>query len=74
MAGASANLVWIDLEMTGLDAERCHILEIATIVTDSNLEVVSEGPNLVVHADEAALETLSDWSRESDVVDVVLKQ
>ena len=57
-------LVWIDLEMTGLDPERCHILEIATIVTDGDLETIAEGPNLVVHQDEVALETLSDWSRE----------
>ena len=57
-------LVWIDLEMTGLDPDRCHILEIATVVTDADLEVLAEGPDLVVHQDEVALETLSDWSRE----------
>lgn len=57
-------LVWIDLEMTGLDHEACHIIEIATIVTSSELEILAEGPSLVVHQDEAALETLSDWSRE----------
>jgi oligoribonuclease len=54
----------MDLEMTGLDPDRCHILEIATLVTDDDLEIVAEGPDLVVHQDEAALETLSDWSRE----------
>jgi oligoribonuclease len=48
-------LVWIDLEMTGLDPERCTIVEIASIVTDSNLELVAEGPDLVVHATEEAL-------------------
>jgi oligoribonuclease len=58
------NLVWIDLEMTGLDPDRCHILEIATIVTDEDLRVLAEGPDLVVHADEEALGTLSAWSRE----------
>ena len=48
-------LVWIDMEMTGLDPATCVVLEIATIVTDSNLDVVAEGPELVVHATEADL-------------------
>jgi oligoribonuclease len=48
-------LVWIDLERTGLDPETCTIVEIATIVTDSNLTIVAEGPDLVIHADDAAL-------------------
>jgi oligoribonuclease len=59
-----APLVWIDLEMTGLDPDRCHVLEIATVVTDGNLEVIEEGPDIVIRHDEAALSTLSDWSRE----------
>jgi oligoribonuclease len=57
-------LVWIDLEMTGLDPDRCHILEIASLVTDSGLQVLATGPNLVIHQGEAELATLSDWSRE----------
>jgi len=61
---AADRLVWIDLEMTGLDPDCCHILEIATVVTDSQLEIVAEGPVLVICQDEAAMETLSDWSRE----------
>jgi len=48
-------LVWMDLEMTGLDHTRDLIVEIATIVTDDELRVVAEGPDLVVHADDAAL-------------------
>jgi oligoribonuclease len=48
-------LVWIDMEMTGLDPSTCVVLEIATIVTDANLEVVAEGPELVVHATEDEL-------------------
>ncbi len=58
------SLVWMDLEMTGLDPDRCSIIEIATIVTDEELSVVAEGPDLVIHQDEAALGSLSDWSRE----------
>ena len=64
MAKKSQRLIWIDLEMTGLDPDRCHILEIATVVTDGDLAVVAEGPNLVVHQDETALATLSDWRRQ----------
>ena len=48
-------LVWMDLEMTGLDATRDVIVEIATIVTDDELNIVAEGPDLVIHQDEEAL-------------------
>ncbi|MEZ5321507.1 MAG: oligoribonuclease [Microthrixaceae bacterium] len=51
-------LVWMDLEMTGLDATRDVIVEIATLITDDDLEVVAEGPDLVVHQPEAALATM----------------
>ena len=51
-------LVWMDLEMTGLDHTRDLIVEIATIVTDDELRVVAEGPDLVVHADDAALQAM----------------
>ncbi len=64
MSRKAKNLVWIDLEMTGLDHDRCSILEIATIVTNQDLEIVAEGPSFAVHNTEAQLETLSDWSRE----------
>jgi oligoribonuclease len=63
-SAADDRLVWIDLEMTGLDPTACHILEIATVVTDPRLDVVAEGPVLVIHQDEEAMKTLSDWSRE----------
>jgi oligoribonuclease len=59
MGNRAANLAWIDLEMTGLDPDRCYILEIATLVTTEELELVAEGPTLVVHASDAELETLS---------------
>ena len=48
-AGNENNLIWIDLEMTGLDPLRDRIIEIATIVTDANLNVLAEGPVLAVH-------------------------
>jgi oligoribonuclease len=57
------SLVWIDLEMTGLDPERHLILEIASIVTDGQLNVLAEGPDLVIHYDPSALSTMDEWSR-----------
>ncbi len=59
------NLVWIDLEMTGLDPARDHILEIATIVTDVQLDVVAEGPVLAIHQPESVLERLDEWNRST---------
>lgn len=56
-------LVWMDLEMTGLDPERHVIVEIATLVTDDNLELVAEGPDLVVHASEAELAAMDEVVR-----------
>ena len=51
-------LVWVDLEMTGLNPEIDTILEIAVIVTDNNLNVIKEGPSLVIHADDATLDRM----------------
>jgi oligoribonuclease len=57
------NLVWIDLEMTGLDPNRDHIIEIATIVTDSDLDLVAEGPVIAIRQPEAVLAGMDDWNR-----------
>lgn len=65
MSERRTNLAWIDLEMTGLDPDHCHILEVATLVTTQELVLVAEGPSLVVHLSEEQLTTLSDWSRET---------
>ncbi|WP_339805657.1 oligoribonuclease [uncultured Marinobacter sp.] len=54
-------LVWIDLEMTGLDPEKERIIEIATIVTDSQLELVAEGPVLAIHQPDDVLEAMDEW-------------
>ncbi len=64
MPSAREPLIWIDLEMTGLDPDRCHIIEMATLVTDPDLSILAEGPQIVIHRSEQELETLSDWSRE----------
>ena len=55
------NLIWIDLEMTGLDPLQHRIIEIATIVTDKDLNVLEEGPSLVIHQAEAELDKMDDW-------------
>jgi oligoribonuclease len=60
---AADNLVWIDLEMTGLDPDTDRIIEIATIVTNRDLDVVAEGPVLAIHQGEQVLELMDDWNR-----------
>ncbi len=56
-------LVWIDLEMTGLDTDRDSILEIATVVTDSQLRVLAEGPEFAIAHPLDALEAMDEWNR-----------
>lgn len=57
-------LAWMDLEMTGLDPDRHVIVEIATLITDDNLELVAEGPDLVIHQPAEALAHMDDFVRE----------
>jgi oligoribonuclease len=55
-------LIWIDLEMTGLEPERDRIIEVATIVTDADLNTIAEGPVLAVHQPEAVMEQMDEWN------------
>lgn len=55
------NLIWIDLEMTGLDPENERIIEIATIITDKDLNILAEGPVLAVHQSDELLAKMNDW-------------
>lgn len=62
MAQNPNNLIWIDLEMTGLDTQKDAIIEIATIVTDSQLNILAEGPVLAIHQTEEILATMDEWN------------
>ena len=58
------NLIWIDLEMTGLDTNRDYIIEIATIITDGQLQVLGEGPVIAIHQEDAVLQAMDTWNTE----------
>jgi oligoribonuclease len=62
MAVNASNLIWIDMEMTGLDPHKERIIEIATIVTDSNLNVLAEGPVFAVHQSNELLDGMDNWN------------
>jgi oligoribonuclease len=57
------NLIWIDLEMTGLDPDNDSILEIATVVTDKDLNTLAEGPEFAIRHSRERLEAMDDWNR-----------
>lgn len=55
-------IVWMDMEMSGLDPDRDRILEVAVLVTDGDLEIVAEGPNLIVHQSDQVLGSMDEWN------------
>jgi len=59
-----SNMIWIDLEMTGLDTQRDYIIEIASIVTDRNLNILAEGPNLVINQPDEVLNSMDQWNTQ----------
>lgn len=65
MAQDQNNLVWVDMEMTGLVPERDRVIEIAVVVTDAQLQVLAEGPVIAVHQDDATLATMDEWNRNT---------
>src|SRR5690606_34875860 len=67
MSANERNLIWIDLEMTGLDPDSDSIIEIATLVTDSELNVLAEGPELAIHHPLARLEAMDEWNRNTHI-------
>ena len=72
------NLVWIDLEMTGLDPARDKILEIATLVTDSNLNVLKEAPTFFISQPNSIIENMDEWNSkhhsDSGLLDLIRKK
>jgi len=64
MALDSDRLIWIDLEMTGLNPDQDVIIEIATIVTDKDLAILAQGPVIAVHQSDAALAAMDDWNQQ----------
>lgn len=62
MAGNANNLIWIDLEMTGLDPVKERIIEIAIVVTDTQLNVVAEAPVFAIHQPDSLLDAMDDWN------------
>ncbi|MFC0269336.1 oligoribonuclease [Kushneria aurantia] len=62
MSRQAERLIWIDLEMTGLDPARDRIIEIATIVTDNQLDLIAEGPVIAIHQSDEQLALMDDWN------------
>ncbi|XP_051494639.1 oligoribonuclease, mitochondrial isoform X2 [Apus apus] len=62
--GMGQRMVWVDLEMTGLDVEKDQILEMACLITDCDLNVLAEGPNLIINQPDELLEGMSEWCKE----------
>lgn len=65
MAQDANNLVWLDMEMTGLDPDNNRIIELAMIVTDANLETLAESPVWVVHQPDAVLDAMDEWNTKT---------
>ncbi len=62
MTISEKNLIWIDLEMTGLDTDQDYIIEIATVMTDQGLNILAEGPMIAIHQPDDILEAMDEWN------------
>ncbi len=62
MSQRKDRMVWIDLEMTGLDIDVCTIIEIATVVTDGELNIIAQGPNMAIHTTDENLAAMDEWN------------
>ena len=65
MAQNQNNLVWLDMEMTGLNPDTDRIIEVAMVITDGNLETVAEAPTLVVHQPDSVLDGMDNWNKST---------
>lgn len=62
MTQSPSNLIWTDLEMTGLDTDNDYIIEIATIITDGNLNILAEGPVIAIQTEDSVLDSMDEWN------------
>ena len=62
MAPAETNLIWIDLEMSGLEPQSDQIIEIATVVTDAHLEILAQGPVIAIHQPSEVMQAMDEWN------------
>ena len=74
MPTKSKNMIWIDLEMTGLEPENHKVIEIATVVTDSQLNILSEGPVFAINQPESELAKMDDWCVRTHTRNGLLKR
>ncbi|HRD33548.1 MAG TPA: oligoribonuclease [Rhodocyclaceae bacterium] len=65
MSQDQTHLIWLDMEMTGLEPDRDRIIEIAIVITDTRLETVAEGPVIAVHQPDAVLDAMDDWNKRT---------
>lgn len=65
MAGNEQRLIWVDMEMTGLDPEKERVIEIAAVVTEPDLTFVAEGPVLVIHQSDELLDAMDSWNKNT---------
>ena len=65
MAQDQNNLIWLDMEMTGLDPDRDRIIEVAVVITNAGLDTVAESPVLVVHQPDAVLQAMDQWNKDT---------
>jgi DNA polymerase III alpha subunit (gram-positive type) len=66
-------MVWMDLEMTGLNIETDTIMEVACIITDQNLNIIAEGPDIIIHQPQNVLDNMSEWCKDTHGKIVVLE-
>ncbi|WP_422684403.1 oligoribonuclease [Candidatus Methylopumilus universalis] len=65
MSSSDDNLIWLDMEMSGLNTETDKVLEVATVVTDPNLNIIAEGPVIVIHQPDEVLNGMDTWNQST---------